>query len=80
MFAIFKHFNSGVRQGAGLTKLVEFIPKTDNMIKIMLNLKGDIFPDYNEDNFINIMKKYVKIIKIQEIGNTGRKVIEFDGS
>jgi ribosomal protein L11 methylase PrmA len=60
--------------------LVEFIPKTDNMIKIMLNLKGDIFPDYNEDNFINIMKKYVKIIKIQEIGSTGRKVIEFDGS
>jgi ribosomal protein L11 methylase PrmA len=60
--------------------LVEFIPKTDNMIKIMLNLKGDIFPDYNEDNFINIMKKYVKIIKIQEIGNTGRKVIEFDGN
>jgi hypothetical protein len=46
----------------------------------MLNLKGDIFPDYNEDNFINIMKKYVKIIKIQEIGNTGRKVIEFDGN
>ena len=60
--------------------LVEFIPKTDNMIKIMLNLKGDIFPDYNEDNFVNIMKKYVKIIKVQEIGNTGRKVIEFDGS
>jgi ribosomal protein L11 methylase PrmA len=64
----------------GYRGLIEFVPKTDKMIKVMLNLKGDIFPDYNEENFLNILKKYSKIIKINEIGSMGRKIIEFDAS
>jgi ribosomal protein L11 methylase PrmA len=64
----------------GSRGLIEFVPKTDKMIKIMLNLKGDIFPDYNEENFLSILKKYSKIIKINEIGSMGRKIIEFDAS
>jgi len=31
-FAVFKHFNSGVRVGAGLTKLVALIPNKNDSI------------------------------------------------
>lgn len=62
----------------GSKGLIEFVPKTDKMMKVMLNLKKDIFTDYNEENFLNILKKYSKIIKINEIGTMGRKIIEFD--
>jgi hypothetical protein len=31
-FAVFKHFNSGVRQGAGLTKFVALIPNKNDSI------------------------------------------------
>ena len=31
--------------------LIEFVPKDDPTTQIMLKLKGDIFPDYTENNF-----------------------------
>ena len=35
--------------------LIEFVPKNDQTIKKMLLLKGDIFKDYNEENFKNLI-------------------------
>ena len=35
--------------------LIEFVPKNDETIKKMLLLKGDIFKDYNEENFKNLI-------------------------
>jgi hypothetical protein len=34
--AVFKHFNSGVKDGAGLTKLVELIPNKNDSISAEL--------------------------------------------
>ena len=31
--------------------IIEFVPKNDPTIQSMIKLKGDIFPDYNYDNF-----------------------------
>ena len=31
--------------------LIEFVPKNDETIQKMLKFKGDIFPDYTENNF-----------------------------
>ena len=31
--------------------LIEYVDKEDETVKKMLSLKGDIFPDYNKDNF-----------------------------
>ena len=59
------------------TGLIEFIPKNDPTIQQMIYLKGDIFPEYNEENFINLIKKNGKIININLMKGSGRKIIEF---
>ena len=43
----------------------------------MLQLKGDIFPDYNENNFKEILSKYVNIKKILTVTSSNRKIFEF---
>ncbi len=40
--------------------LIEFVPKNDQTVKKMLEIKGDIFQDYNEDNFEKYIKKKCK--------------------
>ena len=41
--------------------LIEFVPKNDETIKKMLLLKGDIFKDYNEENFKNLILRNAKL-------------------
>ena len=43
----------------------------------MLMLKGDIFQDYNEENFKNLILKNAKIISEKKISESGRKVFEY---
>ncbi len=57
--------------------LIEFVPKSDFTIKKMLNLKGDIFADYNEKNFKNLLQANSKIISETKINESGRKIFEF---
>ena len=40
--------------------LIEFVPKSDQTIRKMLLLKGDIFRDYSEENFKNLILKMQK--------------------
>ena len=47
------------------------------MIKKMLSLKGDIFKDYNELNFKNILLKYQKIESEKTVSAFGRKIFEY---
>jgi len=61
----------------GSSGLIEFVPKDDPTVKIMLQLKGDIFPDYNENNFKEILSKYVNIKKILTVTSSNRKIFEF---
>ncbi len=44
------------------TGLIEFIPKNDQTIIKMLELKGDIFPNYDLDNFEKYLEKNCKIL------------------
>ena len=57
--------------------LIEFVPKEDPTSQFMLSLKGDIFPDYNEENFKKELSRIVKIKNITTVSNTGRKIYEF---
>ena len=57
--------------------LIEFVPKDDETIKRMLTLKGDIFKEYNEENFKNLIKKNAKIISETNISKSGRKIFEY---
>ena len=57
--------------------LIEFVPKNDTTIQKMLELKGDIFPDYNESNFERYILNYGKIINKEIISESGRTIYEF---
>ena len=57
--------------------LIEFVPKDDPTVKIMLKLKGDIFPEYNEENFQNILSKHCTIKNITRITSSERKIYEY---
>ena len=58
--------------------LIEFVPKEDETIKIMLSFRKDIFEEYTEDNFKKILLKKAKIIKINNIENSLRKIYEYE--
>ena len=58
--------------------LIEFVPKEDETIQKMIKFKGDIFPDYNEENFLKLLSKVSKILSIKETSKSGRKIFEFD--
>ena len=57
--------------------IIEFVPKEDPTSQFMLSLKGDIFPDYNEENFKKELSKLVKIENITTVSNTNRRIYEF---
>ena len=57
--------------------LIEFVPKEDPTVKIMMNLKGDIFKDYEEKNFETLLSKYTKIENISTVTSTNRKIYEY---
>ena len=58
--------------------LIEFVPKNDKTVGIMLSLKGDIFPDYTEENFSKILGRLSNIVSVTEVGDTGRKIYEYN--
>ena len=57
--------------------LIEFVPKEDPTVKLMMSLKGDIFPNYTEENFKKLLEKKVKIEKIITVSKTNRKIYEY---
>ncbi len=38
--------------------MIEFVPKEDSQIQVLLASRKDIFADYTLDNFINAFSKY----------------------
>ena len=58
--------------------IIEFVPKQDPMIKQMLSIKGDIFPDYSYQNFIDLLSHQAKVVKTQRITEHGRVLIWFE--
>jgi hypothetical protein len=52
--------------------IIEFIPKMDPKIRLMLQQKKDIYKDYNEENFVLAFEKYFSVHGKHEAGNSGR--------
>ena len=57
--------------------LIEFVPKKDPTSQIMLKLKGDIFPEYTEENFVGNLSKLANIQNISLVTDTERKIYEY---
>ena len=58
--------------------IIEFVPKNDETVKKMLQLREDIFLKYNEENFKNILSKYTKILTKHVVSSSGRTLYEFN--
>ena len=52
--------------------IIEFIPKTDSKIALLLQNRTDIFETYNELSFTNVFEKIFTIEKKEVLTNTGR--------
>jgi len=52
--------------------IIEFVPKEDEKVQILLSQKNDIYGAYDEKSFIEAFSRYFIIEKFQKIPGTGR--------
>lgn len=57
--------------------IIEFVPKTDQTVKLMLKYRADIFDDYTLDNFIEIISAKKNIIGREQLA-CGRTLIAYE--
>ena len=58
--------------GAAQFLIIEFVPKSDEKVKLLLCNREDIFADYNLQNFTNVFSHYFSVIKEEKVSNTDR--------
>ena len=65
---------------AGLCKnlIIEFVPKDDSQVQILLATRRDIFPDYNMLKFEEIFSKYFNLVKRESVKNSQRVIYLFN--
>jgi ribosomal protein L11 methylase PrmA len=52
--------------------IIEFVPKNDPQVQILLSSREDIFPEYTQNTFEESFKKYYAIQKVAKIRDTQR--------
>jgi hypothetical protein len=48
--------------------IVEFVPKRDSKVQILLATREDIFPDYDEENFEKAFSRHFRIMRKETVG------------
>jgi hypothetical protein len=59
-------------QPMGKYLLIEFVPKEDEKVQLLLQNREDIFTDYTLLYFKNIFEKYYSVVREERIGDTSR--------
>lgn len=54
------------------TLIIEFVPKSDEKVQLILSGKKDIYNSYTQNSFEEAFKQYFRIEKIQPIADSGR--------
>jgi ribosomal protein L11 methylase PrmA len=57
--------------------LIEFIPKEDPKVQLMLQDKKDIYSAYTEDQFTRAFGQFFSLVKREEVGSSGRVLYLF---
>ena len=57
--------------------LIEFVPKTDPMVKRLLSLRDDVFYSYSEDVFAASIAHHAQIIRKDVISESGRVIYQY---
>lgn len=58
--------------------IIEFVPKEDSQVEILLATRKDIFPDYTVESFEKTFAAYFTPVKKQAIANTSRILYLFE--
>ena len=66
------HFIADWLHPMGEHLIIEFVPKEDEKVKILLQNRKDIFDNYSLENFRSIFTKKYKIVREEKVGNTNR--------
>ena len=54
------------------TLIIEFVPKEDEKLQLMLANKKDIYPCYTAENFEKAFGKYFRLVNKEAIPGSGR--------
>ncbi len=60
------------------TGVIEFVPKEDSTVRLMLALRQDIFPDYDVAHFSSALGKRARIVRVKNISGSGRQLFEYE--
>ena len=63
---------AGWLQPMGEHLVIEFVPRSDEKVKLLLQNRRDIFDGYTLENFRSIFAAKYTIVKEEKVGNTGR--------
>ncbi|MBK8495857.1 MAG: hypothetical protein IPL50_13210 [Chitinophagaceae bacterium] len=66
------HLIAGWLQPMGEYLVIEFVPKTDEKVKLLLQNRKDIFDKYDLENFKTIFANTYQVVKEEKVGNTDR--------
>ena len=63
--------------GLAPTGVIEFVPKNDPMVRKLLALRDDIFPDYGRDKFIDCVSRKAAVVRMTTLTQEGRMLIQY---
>jgi len=58
--------------------VIEFVQKTDSTVRKMLSLREDIFADYTEENFRNLLTANARLVESLIVSQEGRILFQYD--
>jgi hypothetical protein len=59
----------------GPAGVIEFVPKSDPMVKRLLQLRRDIFEDYTEDAFLAHIKRRAEVVATLRLEQSDRLLV-----
>ena len=57
--------------------IIEFVPKSDPQVGKLLQVRTDIFPDYNQDNFLMAFGSKFDLLSMEGIADSDRSLFLF---
>ena len=58
--------------------VIEFVPKEDRMVRRLLALREDIFPEYELNTFLNHLNRLASVVATETVTSSGRTLVWFE--
>ena len=60
------------------TGIIEFVQKSDPMVEQLLRLRRDIFDDYDQQSFEDVLRRHARIVDSREVSSAGRRLYRYE--